>query len=154
MVFDAIRVAAFEDCAKNRRGIYSQIAIVELCKYLQHSCKAVCLIVADTLPYSPVRRAGTTQRRIYRAPNVGGTMSFTFAQSGGIALNQFESSPGTPIVTSELFFRRFRETRIHLLSTLPFAVPIQAQVPRLALRVPSEIWQHGVSIHTVDKRDN
>jgi hypothetical protein len=68
-------------------------------------------------------------------------MSFTFARSGSVA--QFESSPGTPIVPSELFFRRFRETRIELLPTLPFAVPIQAQIPRLSLRVPSEIWQHG-----------
>src|ERR1700682_3078408 len=47
------------------------IAIVELCKYLQRSCKAVCLIVANTLPYSPVRRAGTTHLRVYRAPNLG-----------------------------------------------------------------------------------
>ncbi len=32
---------------------YPEIAIVELCKDLQHSCKAACLIVANTLPYSP-----------------------------------------------------------------------------------------------------
>jgi hypothetical protein len=48
-----------------------EIAIVELCKYLQHSCKAACLIVANALPYSPVRRARTTQLRVYRAPNLG-----------------------------------------------------------------------------------
>jgi hypothetical protein len=54
-------------------------------------------------------------------------MSFTFAQSGSIALNQFESSSGMPIVMRGLFFRRFRETRIQLLSTLRFTVPIQAR---------------------------
>src|SRR5712691_1976593 len=82
-----------------------------------------------------------------------GTMSLTLAQRGSMALNQFRSFSGTPIVRSELFFRRIRENPYPLWSTLRFAVPIQAQVLRLS-SVCHEIWQHGVSIHTVDKRDS
>jgi hypothetical protein len=59
------------DLRADSRPHCSEIAIVELCKYLQHSCKAVCLIVTNALPYSPVRRTGTTQLRVCRAPSLG-----------------------------------------------------------------------------------
>jgi hypothetical protein len=81
-------------------------------------------------------------------------MSLTFAQRGSMALNQFRSSSGTPTVASELFFRRLREN--------PYPVDVYVALRHsdtgsgttTFIRFPNEIWQHGVSIHTIDKRDS
>jgi len=81
-------------------------------------------------------------------------MSFTFAQSGSIALNQSRSSSGTPIVYERVVLSEIPRD--------PYPVVVYVALHRsdtgsgttTFIRVPNEIWQHGVSIHTVDKRDS
>jgi hypothetical protein len=80
-------------------------------------------------------------------------MSFTFAQSGSSALDQLRRSSGTPIVTSELFFRRTRENPDPVVVYVALRHSDTGSGTTIFIRVPNEIWQHGVSIHTVDKRD-
>jgi hypothetical protein len=110
---------------------YFKDAIVELCKYLQHSCKAASLIVTNTLPYSPVRRARTFDFALPVAKGRG-TMPFTFAESGSVELNQSRALLGDDSFASELFIRRLRKTRIQILPPLHFAVPYTGQVLRLS----------------------
>jgi hypothetical protein len=67
-------------------------------------------------------------------------MSLTFAQRGSMALNQFRSSSGTPIVPVVVYVALRHSDAGSGTTTF--------------IRVPNEIWQHGVSIHTVDKRES
>jgi hypothetical protein len=71
-----------------------------------------------------------------------------------MALNQFRSSSGRRSLRASCSFGDSEKTRIQLFVYVALRHSDTGSGTTTFIRLPDEIWQHGVSINTAGKRDS
>jgi hypothetical protein len=83
-----------------------------------------------------------------------GTMSLTFAQRGSMALNQFRSSSGTPIVRERVVLSENPREPVSVVVYVALRRSDTGSGTTTFIRVPRDLATRCLYIHTVDKRDS